>query len=311
LTRGLPSTLSADGFLPFFECFIGTTPRSDSSATCTRAVRPKPSPVGPPRDGHLRGLPVLVQKVSRRVWGLRLRRTVRELALPLPSVLPSAQSDSVGVLMGVFRSSIPSPPLPLLYASRHASRHTAQNSGPSGSLLLSREEFSSPAFRRFIPAPGCWSLHLALAPCMDCSMLDTWLSLLYTDCSVFHTECPVLHADRSVFSTLRLAPPTDCSVLGYLAFAPISRLLCSRHLAFRAEYGLLRSPHFPPCASHRLLGAQHFTPRTGPRLLCARIPGARTGRELLRVRYLAIHADHGLLRVLHLAPGVNHGLLRA
>ena len=36
---------------------------------------------------YLRGLPVLVQKVSRRVWGLRLRRTAQELALtPLSHV---------------------------------------------------------------------------------------------------------------------------------------------------------------------------------------------------------------------------------
>ena len=152
LFRGLPSLFSADDLLSLFEEFIGTMPQCDSSPTCMRALRPRPSPAGPDPLGRRGGLPVLVQKVSRRVWGLRLRRTVRELALPLPSLLPSAQSDSVGVLIAVFRSSIPSPPLPLLYASRHASRHTAQNSGPSGSLLLSREEFSSSASCRFIPA---------------------------------------------------------------------------------------------------------------------------------------------------------------
>jgi hypothetical protein len=52
-----------------------------------------------------------VQKVSRRVWGLRLRRTDPGLALPPGAVLPSAQSDSVGVLIARFRSSIPSPPI--------------------------------------------------------------------------------------------------------------------------------------------------------------------------------------------------------
>jgi hypothetical protein len=39
-----------------------------------------------------------------------------------------------------------------VYASLYASRRPAQNSGPSGSLLLSREEFSSSASCRFIPA---------------------------------------------------------------------------------------------------------------------------------------------------------------
>ena len=61
----------------------------------------------------LRGLPVLVQKVSRRVWGLRLRRTVPGLALsPRPHVA-FRQSENVGVLIAHFRSSIPSPPIPL------------------------------------------------------------------------------------------------------------------------------------------------------------------------------------------------------
>ena len=36
------------------------------------------------------------------LWGLRLRRTVRELALSLPSAWPSAQYDNVGVLIGLF-----------------------------------------------------------------------------------------------------------------------------------------------------------------------------------------------------------------
>src|SRR6516225_8632493 len=76
---------------------------------------------------HPRGLPVPVQKVSRRVWGLRLRRTDPGLALPPGAVLPSAQSDSVGVLIARFRSSIPSPPIPLFMlrcAPRGAQRKT-------------------------------------------------------------------------------------------------------------------------------------------------------------------------------------------
>ena len=101
---------------------------------------------------HLRGLPVLVQEVSRRVWGLRLRRTGPGLALSPRAMLPSAGSDRVGVLIARFRSSIPSPPIPLVYASLDPSRCPVQNSGPSGSLLLSREDLSSSASCRFIPA---------------------------------------------------------------------------------------------------------------------------------------------------------------
>jgi len=144
LFHGLPSPFSAGDLASLFARFIGTMPRCDSSPTCTRALRHPPSPAGPDRLGHRGGLPVLVQKVSRRAWGRRLPRTVRERALALPSMLPSPQADSVGVLIAAFRSSIPSPPLPLLYASRWASytsrcasRLTAQNSGPRGSLLPS------------------------------------------------------------------------------------------------------------------------------------------------------------------------------
>jgi len=47
-------------------------------------------PVAVVRFRHLRGLPVLVHGVSRRAWGLRLRRADQSLALTLLIVLPSA-----------------------------------------------------------------------------------------------------------------------------------------------------------------------------------------------------------------------------
>ena len=50
----------------------------------------KPSPAGPIFAGHQGGLPVLVQKVSRRVWGLRLRRAAPRLALAPRVIWPSA-----------------------------------------------------------------------------------------------------------------------------------------------------------------------------------------------------------------------------
>ena len=70
----------------------------------------------------LRGLPVLVHKVSRRAWGLRLRRTVQELALSLPHMLPSAHVNRVGVRVVYFRSSMSHPAYTPIYASLRPSR---------------------------------------------------------------------------------------------------------------------------------------------------------------------------------------------
>jgi hypothetical protein len=130
-------------------------PLSDSSQTYIRAVWPKPSPAVLRLTFYrrrLRGLPVLVHEVSRRVWGLRLRRTEQELALSPLFMLPSAHYKDVGVRFASFRSSITHPTYSPVYASLCTSRYLAQNSGPSGSLLLTRETFASSASCRFIPA---------------------------------------------------------------------------------------------------------------------------------------------------------------
>src|SRR5207302_10271248 len=109
-------------------------------------------PAALPRRRHLRGLPVLVHEVSRRVWGLRLRRTEQELALSSLSMLPSAHYKDVGVRIASFRSSIAHPTYSPVYASPCTSRYPTQNSGPSGSLLLTRKNFPFSASCRFIPA---------------------------------------------------------------------------------------------------------------------------------------------------------------
>jgi hypothetical protein len=99
-----------------FEGFIGTMPLCDSSETCTRAVRPEPSPA------VLRlTAPAGIPEVSRFScmkflgvrWGLRLRRTERELALTRLLMLPSAHYTDVGVRIASFRSSIAHPAYPL------------------------------------------------------------------------------------------------------------------------------------------------------------------------------------------------------
>ena len=70
-----------------------------------------------------RGLPILGHEVSRRVWGLRLRRTGQGLALAVPGHVAFRQIHRVGVLIAIFRSSISSSPLPL-FTHRRAPRGT-------------------------------------------------------------------------------------------------------------------------------------------------------------------------------------------
>jgi hypothetical protein len=106
---------------------------SDSSVLC-RSVTPQrrtrgPCGLGlrPPtccRTGRrcLRGLPVLVHEVSRRAWGLRLRRTEQGLALSPLLMLPSAHIYCVGVRVVSFRSSIAHPAYTPIYASLCPSR---------------------------------------------------------------------------------------------------------------------------------------------------------------------------------------------
>src|SRR5215468_2628682 len=116
LISGLPSPLSADGLVSLFEWFIGTMPLCDSSQTYTRAVWPEPSPAD-----LLSGSTAGVSEVSRFScmkflgvpWGLRPRRTGWELALSLPSILPSAHVNRVGVRVVSFRGSMSHPAHPL------------------------------------------------------------------------------------------------------------------------------------------------------------------------------------------------------
>jgi hypothetical protein len=98
--------LSADEFPPLFEWFIGlcrcVTPRGRTHGPCGSAFARRP-PAWLTRR-CLRGLPVLVLEVSRRAWGLRLRRTKRRLALSSPFMLPSAHYKGIGVRIASFRS---------------------------------------------------------------------------------------------------------------------------------------------------------------------------------------------------------------
>src|ERR1700751_4434956 len=84
-------------------------------------------------------------------WGLRPRRTEQKLALSLLSMLLSAHVYRGGVRVVYFRGSMATPPiLYLRFAGSLAV--AAQDSRPSGSLLLSRKELSSSTSCRFTPA---------------------------------------------------------------------------------------------------------------------------------------------------------------
>jgi len=90
--------------------------RSDSSETYMRAVRPKPSPADLPSvwtAGVFEVSRFPCMKFLGVPWGLRLRRTEQELALALLLMWPTAHYKDGGARIASFRSSIPTPPIPL------------------------------------------------------------------------------------------------------------------------------------------------------------------------------------------------------
>jgi hypothetical protein len=93
-----------------------------------------------------------VYEVSRRVWGLRLRRTEQGLALSPLYMWPSAHF-LLRQRPGCKFSQLNCPPrlYPCLRFTVSLAV-TAQDSGPSGSLILSRKNFAFSASYRFIPA---------------------------------------------------------------------------------------------------------------------------------------------------------------
>src|SRR5713101_3875307 len=114
LIRSLPSSLSADVLSVFVRMihryYAAVRLRADVHAgRVAEAFSRRPATHSCRR--RLRGLPVLVHEVSRRVWGLRLRRTEQELALSRLFMLPSVHYKDVGVRIASFRSSIPTPPI--------------------------------------------------------------------------------------------------------------------------------------------------------------------------------------------------------
>ncbi len=124
-------------------------PRCDSSQTYTRAVWPEPSPA------DLRRFPAGVSEVSRfscmkflgvsgvfDYAGLSRSSRYRACSCCLPRITRTSASG-----LHLFGAEYP-PRLSSVYASLCTSRYPAQDSRPSGSLLLSRKELSSSASSR-------------------------------------------------------------------------------------------------------------------------------------------------------------------
>src|SRR5439155_8337137 len=107
--------------------YRGVTPQQRARGPCGLSLRP-PS-CDEFRRRCLRGLPVLVHEISRRVWGLRLRRTEQGLALSPLFMLPSAHLYRVGVRVVSFRSSIAHPAYTPVYASLSPSRYQRKTRG--------------------------------------------------------------------------------------------------------------------------------------------------------------------------------------
>ena len=147
-------------------------------------------------------------------WGLRPRRTEQKLALSLLSMLPSAHVNRVGVRIVSFRGSMATPPiLYLRFAGSLAV--AAQDSRPSGSLLLSCKALSSSTSCRFIPA--------------HCNRLFT--STVWLPMGIRYLAAPGRCNDRTLTRRTVLASPNG-------EFPDGSGLCCSlrayflRHLSF-------------------------------------------------------------------------------
>src|SRR5262245_41334290 len=97
-------------------------PRSDSSQTYMRAVRPKPSPADLQSvwtAGVFAVSRFSCMKFLGVLWGLRLRRTEQELALASLSMLPSAITRASASRLHLFGAQHPPHLFPCLRFAVH------------------------------------------------------------------------------------------------------------------------------------------------------------------------------------------------
>jgi hypothetical protein len=104
-------------------------PRSDSSETCVRAVRPKPSPADLPSvwaAGVFEVSRFSCMKFLGVLWGLRLRQTGQELALASLSMLPSAITRASASRLHLFGAQYPPHLFPCLRFAVHLAMPNAK-----------------------------------------------------------------------------------------------------------------------------------------------------------------------------------------
>jgi hypothetical protein len=129
-------------------------PLSDSSQTCTRAVRPEPSPAvlwltfaaGISEVSRFSCMKFLGVSGVFDYAGPSRSSRYRSCSCCLPPLQERRRPDCIFSELNTHPTYSP------VYASPCTSRCLAQNSGPSRSLVLSRKNFAFSASCRFIPA---------------------------------------------------------------------------------------------------------------------------------------------------------------
>jgi hypothetical protein len=150
-------------------------PLCDSSKTYARALWLWPSPADL-RPGSVADVPEVSRFSCMKFLGvsgvfdyagLDKSSRYRACSCCLPRITRASASG-----LAVYGAEYP-PHLSSIYASLCTSRYPAQDSRPSGSLLLSREELSSSASCRFSPAHcnRLHPLHALSTPATTCSVI--------------------------------------------------------------------------------------------------------------------------------------------
>src|ERR1035438_1597887 len=179
-------------------------PLCDPSVTYTRAVWPEPSPAVL-RLTFIAGISEVSRFSCMKFLGVsgvfdyagpNRSSRYRACSCCLPRIAKASASG-----LHLFGVEYP-PRLSSVYASLNTSRYPAQDSRPSGSLLLSRKELSSSASCRFIPAHCYRDFSAIESRVLTFQILQTSASWVAWKTSVLATDSGKAAKDESaVFLT--------------------------------------------------------------------------------------------------------------